>query len=288
VPTRTGAEPDAAAARGARARDASAPNIRECLLDIAAGDPEFARAALKAKFLGDATRALVRARKAHKLTQADVAHRLGTTQSVVARMEGDRRGSVSLGRYVDWAFACDVLPSVPVLQDAADVQALVRPAYARDTVAAAPTAPLVMAQPMEVLWSSSDVDFSADQGWSWGGIRLKADTSASFAAFARDNLPAAQGSHGTFLSGLTGASLDLSHWGEWPCGQVLIAHEGRIDPGVGLFTKTVVECSSQYEAAMKAMLGPGLGSQGGTVAGRAAQPAQTVQPSQPGSSRDAA
>ena len=53
-------------------------------------DPEFREAYAQADEEYALVEALVRARAAVKLTQADVARRLGTTQSAIARLEGGR------------------------------------------------------------------------------------------------------------------------------------------------------------------------------------------------------
>ena len=53
-------------------------------------DPEFREAYAQADEEYALVEALVRARAAAKLTQADVARRLGTTQSAIARLEGGR------------------------------------------------------------------------------------------------------------------------------------------------------------------------------------------------------
>lgn len=44
------------------------------------------------------------------LTQSDVAEKIGTTQSVVARMENAHRGSFSLDRFLEYAWACGAAP----------------------------------------------------------------------------------------------------------------------------------------------------------------------------------
>ncbi len=53
-------------------------------------DPEFREAYARVDEEYELVEALVRARTAAKLTQAEVARRLGTTQSAVARLEGGR------------------------------------------------------------------------------------------------------------------------------------------------------------------------------------------------------
>lgn len=53
-------------------------------------DPEFREAYERVDEGYALTEALIRARAAAKLTQAELAQRLGTTQSAVARLEGGR------------------------------------------------------------------------------------------------------------------------------------------------------------------------------------------------------
>ncbi|MEO7000335.1 MAG: helix-turn-helix transcriptional regulator [Ktedonobacterales bacterium] len=80
--------------------------IREVLMR----DEETARAYLKESFLTEAMLALFHARRDAGLTQAQIAERMGTKQSVIARWERDFGGSISLRNYVEFALACGVLP----------------------------------------------------------------------------------------------------------------------------------------------------------------------------------
>jgi transcriptional regulator with XRE-family HTH domain len=73
-------------------------------------DDEGSRAYLKASFLASATLALWHARQEAGLTQAELAERLGTRQSAIARMEADHSGSMSLHRYIDYCIACGAMP----------------------------------------------------------------------------------------------------------------------------------------------------------------------------------
>jgi transcriptional regulator with XRE-family HTH domain len=73
-------------------------------------DDERARAYLRASFLASATIALWNARQEAGLTQAELADRMGTRQSAIARMEADHSGSMSLHRYIDYCIACGVMP----------------------------------------------------------------------------------------------------------------------------------------------------------------------------------
>jgi transcriptional regulator with XRE-family HTH domain len=73
-------------------------------------DDERSRAYLRASFLASATLALWNARQEAGLTQAELADRMGTRQSAIARMEADHSGSMSLHRYIDYCIACGVMP----------------------------------------------------------------------------------------------------------------------------------------------------------------------------------
>jgi len=54
--------------------------------------------------------ALHEARLNAGLTQADVAERIGTKQSAIARIENSEPGSLTLRKYVDLAVACGLVP----------------------------------------------------------------------------------------------------------------------------------------------------------------------------------
>jgi transcriptional regulator with XRE-family HTH domain len=73
-------------------------------------DPESGQAYLRRSWLLEAVRALRDARRRAGFTQEEVAQRLHTTQSAIARMESDHDGRMSLHRYVDFAVACESLP----------------------------------------------------------------------------------------------------------------------------------------------------------------------------------
>ena len=66
-------------------------------------DPEFRKEYARVDEEFELIEALVRARTAAKLTQAELARRLGTTQSAVARLEGGRVSPsfATLRRYAD-------------------------------------------------------------------------------------------------------------------------------------------------------------------------------------------
>jgi transcriptional regulator with XRE-family HTH domain len=71
---------------------------------------EFASEYLKSAFLTSAANGLFYMRRQAGLTQAQVAERLNTKQSAIARLEDDFDGGISLRRYVDFALACGMVP----------------------------------------------------------------------------------------------------------------------------------------------------------------------------------
>ena len=71
---------------------------------------EFTQEYLKARFLSSVGRSLYYARRNAGLTQEQVAERMHTKQSVIARFEADKKGSMSFRRYVDFAIACGMMP----------------------------------------------------------------------------------------------------------------------------------------------------------------------------------
>lgn len=93
---------------------------------------ESARAYLIQGWLAATMGTLRDVRRRARLTQEEVARRLGTTQSAVARLEKDHEGHCSLRRYVEYLAACDVLPLAMETVPAADL---------RDYALAAPDAP---------------------------------------------------------------------------------------------------------------------------------------------------
>ncbi len=87
----------------------TADHLAQKLMDEEQGQ-EFALEYLKSDFLTAAVNALFYMRRESGLTQAQVAERLHTTQSAVARSEGDFDGGISLRRYVAFALACGMVP----------------------------------------------------------------------------------------------------------------------------------------------------------------------------------
>ena len=71
---------------------------------------EFASEYFKSAFMSSAINALFYMRRQAGLTQAQVAERLNTKQSAIARFESDFDGGISLRRYADFALACGMVP----------------------------------------------------------------------------------------------------------------------------------------------------------------------------------
>lgn len=86
--------------------DSLADLIREMLRESDAS----ASAYLIQGWLANAMGVLRDARRRAQLTQEEVARRLGTTQSAIARLEKDHEGHCSLQRYIAYLAACDALP----------------------------------------------------------------------------------------------------------------------------------------------------------------------------------
>src|SRR5262249_1002495 len=82
----------------------------DSLRDLLVHDVDAARRYLRESFLMEAMLALFAARRATGLTQQQVAQRMGTRQSVIARWEADFSGAMSLRNYIEFALACDVRP----------------------------------------------------------------------------------------------------------------------------------------------------------------------------------
>lgn len=83
--------------------------LTEMMMDEKDGE-EFTLGYLKARFLSSIGSSLYYARRNAGLTQAQVAERMNTKQSVIARFEAGENGSMSFRRYLDFAIACGMMP----------------------------------------------------------------------------------------------------------------------------------------------------------------------------------
>ena len=99
-----------------------AQSVDDLALDILRGPDEPAVTYLRHRWLGMVMADLRQARRDAGLSQAEVAERLGTTQSAIARLERDHDGSISLHRLVDYVLACGVLPEMLSLRPIAEVR----------------------------------------------------------------------------------------------------------------------------------------------------------------------
>lgn len=111
--------------------EANSRTIDDVLYDLVVGDKEAAEQHLKDLFIESVVTKLARARSAAGLSQAELAVRLRTTQSVISRTERDYEGAFSLHRIADWLFACDMAPQSLEIQPFSlarrDALALLRP-----------------------------------------------------------------------------------------------------------------------------------------------------------------
>ncbi len=87
-------------------RESVSNSIRKKIAESGEGAQKF----LAERFVSQTMVSLFHARRKSGLTQAQVAEKLNTKQSAIARMENDLSGSVSLRRYVEMAAACGMVP----------------------------------------------------------------------------------------------------------------------------------------------------------------------------------
>lgn len=92
---------------------------REALLE----SEESAYALLRENWLASTVAKLRAARRQAGLTQGDLAARLETTQSAIARLEADHEGRMTLHRFIDYAVACGVLALDMLLVPSRDLRA---------------------------------------------------------------------------------------------------------------------------------------------------------------------
>ncbi len=78
--------------------------------DVLKDDSDNSREYLRATFLAAIADTMWRARNEAGLTQGDVAQKLGTGQSAIARLEADTEGKFTLHRFIDYCIAVGKFP----------------------------------------------------------------------------------------------------------------------------------------------------------------------------------
>jgi transcriptional regulator with XRE-family HTH domain len=84
--------------------------LSELVREVLAEGDAAVRAYLRQSWIDTAMAELWHARQTAQITQTELAARLGTTQSSIARLENDSSGGVSLRRFVDYALGCGRAP----------------------------------------------------------------------------------------------------------------------------------------------------------------------------------
>lgn len=85
-------------------------SIADLVRDTLVNADDHGRTLLRRAWLSGLTRELRQARRAAGLSQQELASRLGTTQSAIARLEHDRDGRFTLQRLIDYALAVGYFP----------------------------------------------------------------------------------------------------------------------------------------------------------------------------------
>ncbi len=96
--------------------------VANSIREMVQQDEQSLKENLKESFVSAAVLALFHARRDAGFTQAQVAERMNTTQSAIARLENDLSGSLSLRRYVDYSLACGVAPLDITLEPIAKIR----------------------------------------------------------------------------------------------------------------------------------------------------------------------
>ncbi len=87
-------------------------SLNDTVTHMLEDDPETARSYLFYRWYSQWMEAIREEREAQGFTQKDIASTLDTTQSSIARLENDRRGSITVRRLWEYAFAVGVSPLV--------------------------------------------------------------------------------------------------------------------------------------------------------------------------------
>lgn len=92
------------------ARSSMSTTLEELARKFLAEDGEVATQFIRQQWLSRVVETLREARHEANLTQQQLACKLGTTQSAIARLENDSSGGVSIRRVIDYLLACGVAP----------------------------------------------------------------------------------------------------------------------------------------------------------------------------------
>jgi transcriptional regulator with XRE-family HTH domain len=147
-------------------------SLNDAVTHMLEDDPETARSYLFYRWYSQWMEAIRGEREAQGFTQKDIASTLDTTQSSIARLENDRRGSITVRRLWEYAFAVGVSPLVEFR----------------------PTAGL-----MSFVKQHPDAQLSAKTFDDWSSLRVERLIPAVSAAHAHQTVPHALAMHNAVL-----------------------------------------------------------------------------------------